>query len=181
MFNQINGIPGSLSSGQTMSEARRSPNSSQSIPEECHPKVRAIHDYWRSKHPTGGGLPGRQHIDPIDIPQLLPNIWLIDVKRNPYRFRFRLVGTLVVDYVGKDNTGRWFDDLLPDFDPSVFIDVVETGKPSWARGRSKMRPEKDYYELERIRLPLASDGKTVDMILSLTVFFDSQGKEIHKN
>lgn len=181
MFNQINGILGSLSSGETMSEARRSPNSSQSIPEECHPKVRAIHDYWRSKHPTGGGLPGRQHIDPIDIPQLLPNIWLIDVKRNPYRFRFRLVGTLVVDYAGEDNTGKWFDEQLPDFDPSVFIDVVESGRPSWARGRSKMRPEKDYYELERVRLPLASDGKTVDMILSLTVFFDSQGKEIHKN
>lgn len=181
MFNQINGILGSLSSGHTMSEARRSPNSSQSIPEECHPKVRAIHDYWRSKHPTGGGLPGRQHIDPIDIPQLLPNIWLIDVKRNPYRFRFRLVGTLVVDYAGEDNTGKWFDERLPDFDPSVFIDVVESGRPSWARGRSKMRPEKDYYELERVRLPLASDGVTVDMILSLTVFFDSQGKEIHKN
>ena len=160
-----------------MSEARRS-SSSQHIPEECHPKVRALFDYWRSVHPREGGLPGRQHIDPIDIPHLLPNVWLIDVKRNPYRFRFRLVGTLIVNYAGEDNTGKWFDERLPDFDPSVFIDVVETGKPSWSRGRSKMRPEKDYYELERVRLPLASDGRTVDMILSLTVFFDSEGREI---
>jgi hypothetical protein len=162
-----------------MSDNRRSPYS-QTIPDDCHPKVRAIYDYWRSVHPKGGGLPGRQHIDPVDIPLLLPNIWLIDVYRNPYRFRFRLVGTLVVDYAGEDNTGKWFDERWPDFDASVFIDVVETGEPSWARGRSKMRPEKNYYELERVRFPLATDGKTVDMILSLTVFFDSEGNEIHK-
>ena len=163
-----------------MNETTRPPTSQQ-IPEDCHPKVRAIYDYWRSVHPKGGVLPGRQHIDPVDIPLLLPNVWLIDVYRDPYRFRFRLMGTLVVDYAGEDNTGKWFDDRLPSFDPSVFIDVVETGRPSWARGRSKMRPEKNYYELERVRLPLAKDGKTVDMILSLTVFFDSEGNEIHKS
>jgi hypothetical protein len=163
-----------------MSEAPRPPASHQ-IPEDCHPKVRALLDYWRSVHPREGGLPGRQHIDPIDIPLLLPNIWLIDVRRNPYRFRFRLVGTLIVNYAGEDNTGKWFDERLPDFDPRVFIDVVESGRPSWSRGRSKMRPEKDYYELERVRLPLATDSQTVDMILSLTVFFDSDGNEIHRS
>ena len=163
-----------------MSEAPRSPFS-QTIPEDCHPKVRAIYEYWRSVHPKSGGLPGRQHIDPVDIPTLLPNTWLIDVARNPYRFRFRLIGTQVVDYAGEDNTGKWFDERMPEFDPGVFIDVVETGRPSWSRGRSKMRPEKNYYELERVRLPLASDGKTVDMILSLTVFFDSEGNEIHRS
>ena len=162
-----------------MSEAPRSPFS-QLIPEDCHPKVRALFDYWRSVHPKDGGLPGRQHIDPIDIPHLLPNIWLIDVRRNPYRFRFRLVGTLIVNYAGEDNTGKWIDERLPDFDPGVFIDLVETGKPSWSRGRSKMRPEKNYYELERVRLPLATDAKIVDMILSLTVFFDSGGNEIQR-
>jgi len=163
-----------------MNEKRRSPYS-QAIPDDCHPKVRAIYDYWMSVHPKGGGLPGRQHIDPVDIPLLLPNIWLIDVYREPYRFRFRLVGTLVVDYAGEDNTGKWFDERWPDFDSSVFVDVVESGQPSWSRGRSKMRPEKNYYELERVRFPLATDGKTVDMILSLTVFFDSEGNEIHKS
>lgn len=163
-----------------MSENPRSPFT-QTIPDDCHPKVRMICDYWRSVHPEGGGLPGRQHIDPVHIPSLLPNIWLIDVAREPYRFRFRLVGTQVVDYAGEDNTGKWFDERLPDFNPEVLIDVVESAKPSWSRGRSVMRPEKNYYELERVRLPLASDGRTVDMIMSLTVFFDSEGNEIHKS
>lgn len=150
---------------------------SQPIPDTCHRKVRAIYDYWKSVHPKTG-LPGRRHIEPVDIPELLPNIWLIDVRRNPYRFRFRLLGTTVVGYAGEDNTGRWFDERWPSYDPSVYIDVVETGEPSWSRGESKMRPEKNYYEMERVRLPLAADGKTVDIILALTVFFDQKGNEI---
>jgi hypothetical protein len=43
-----------------------------------------------------------------------------------------------------------------------------------------MRPYKEYRELDRVRMPLARDGKTVDMILCLTVFFDKEGKEIKK-
>ena len=164
-----------------MSEAPRSPFS-QTIPEDCHPKVRAIFEYWRSVHPKRRRPAGTQEHRPGRYPDIaVRTSGLSTSSRDPYRFRFRLVGTQVVDYVGKDNTGHWFDELLPDFDPGVFIDVVETGKPSWSRGRSKMRPEKDYYELERVRLPLATDGKTVDMILSLTVFFDSEGNEIHRN
>ena len=150
------------------------------VPETCHPKIRRVVEYWRKIHPAEGVLPGRQHFDPIDIPQLLPNVWLIDVSHDPLRFRFRLLGTAVVEYAGEDNTGRWFDEAMPNFNPRVFADVVETGLPSWARTRSRMRPYKEYRELERVRLPLARDGKTVDMILCLTVFYDKTGKEIMK-
>lgn len=163
-----------------MSESGRSPDS-QAIPDDCHPKIRELYAYWKSIHPKEGGLPGRRHMDPIDIPKLLPNVWLIDVQHNPYRFRFRLEGTQVVAYAGEDNTGKWFDECLPNFDPRVLIDVVETREPSWARGLSRMRPEKDYYQLERVRLPLAADGQTVDMILYMTIFFDKAGHEISKS
>lgn len=159
--------------------SRRSPDSLP-IPDTCHPKIRQIVAYWRKIHPADGVLPGRQHLDPIDIPALLPNVWLIDVSREPLRFRFRLIGTAVVEYAGEDNTGKWFDEAMPNFDPKVFVDLAETGEPSWARSPSRMRPYKEYRELERVRLPLARDGKTVDMILCLTVFYDKEGKEIMK-
>jgi hypothetical protein len=160
-------------------ETRRSADSLP-IPQDCHPKVRQIVEYWRKIHPDDGVLPGRQHLDPIDIPRLLANVWLIDVARDPLRFRFRLIGTAVVEYAGEDNTGNWFDEVMPEFDPRVFVDVVESREPSWSRSPSRMRPYKQYRELERVRLPLASDGKTVDMILCLTVFFDETGREIVK-
>lgn len=147
------------------------------VPDDCHPKVRAILDYWRSIHPDQG-LPGRQHFDPRCIPKLLSNIWLLDVFQSPLRFRFRLLGTRIVDYAGEDNTGKWLDERWPDFDAEVFRNVIDTGIPNWSRGPSIFRPEKDYYELERVRLPLARDGETVDMILVLTLYFDKYGKEI---
>ena len=150
------------------------------IPDNCHPKIRQILEYWQRKHPAPGVLPGRQHLDPIEIPHLLANVWLVDVARDPLRFRFRLIGTSVVEYAGEDNTGKWFDEAMPDFDPSMYVDVVEIGEPSWQRSPSRMRPYKQYRELERVRLPLAKDGKTIDVILCLTVFFDKDGKEIHK-
>lgn len=147
------------------------------IPDTCHPKVKKLVEYWRSIHP-GKGLPGRQHFDPGDVPSLLSNIWLVDVFHEPLRFRFRLLGTRIVEYAGEDNTGKWIHERWPGFDLNVYRQVVDTKQPNWSRGPSKFRPEKDYYELERVRLPLASDGETVDMILVLTLFFDRNGKEI---
>src|SRR3546814_18827524 len=81
------------------------------LPEDAAPKIKALLAYWQSIHPAGGGLPGRRHLDPVDIPELLPNIWMIDVKRGPLRFRFRLVGTEIRSEerrVGKEcvSTGR---------------------------------------------------------------------------
>ena len=147
------------------------------VPDDCHPKIAAILDYWRSRRP-GAGLPGRQHIDPADIPDLLPNLWMIDVVRNPMRFRMRLVGTRVVAYAGEDNTGRWIDERWPDYDDTALRQVTESQEPSWWRGPSQLRPEKTYVELERIRLPMARDGSTVDMILCLTIFYDQDGREV---
>lgn len=147
------------------------------VPDECHPKVTALVDYWLSIHPEKG-LPGRQHFDPRDIPSMLSNIWLVDVFQDPLRFRFRLFGTRIVDYAGEDNTGKWLDERWPDFDAKFMKGVIDTKQPNWSRGASQFRPEKDYYELERVRLPLARDGETVDMILVLTLFFDRDGKEI---
>jgi hypothetical protein len=147
------------------------------VADDRHPKIQKIQTYWQTIHPACG-LPGRQHIDPIDIPELLPNIWLMDVAHSPLRFRIRLVGTRIVAYAGEDNTGKWVHELWPDYDDTPMRQLVESRTPSWWRGPSQFRPEKSYYQLERVRLPLASDGETVDMILCLTIFYDQEGQEV---
>jgi hypothetical protein len=74
-------------------------------------------------------------------------------------------------------TGGWVGDRLSGARlsgvHSFLMDVIETRRPNWRRGKSLIRFEKDYAELERLYLPLASDGETVDMILAMTVFFKS--------
>ena len=84
-------------------------------PPTSPPKIRALYAYWCSIHPPSGGLPGRQHVDPVDIPMLLPWLWLVDVHREPLRFKHRLVGTEHVRVMRRDPTGLWLDEAHPLF------------------------------------------------------------------
>lgn len=144
--------------------------------QDFHPKIRKILDYWMSIHPESG-LPGRQHIDPSDFPDLLPHVRLIDVVGDPPRFRVRLCGDRIRDHFGSCQQGLYYDDMYPGFAgrPSFsdFMQAIETGAPSWNKGTCELNPEKIHVPLERIVLPLASDGKTVDMLLVISLFGDA--------
>lgn len=141
-----------------------------------HPKIRALVQYWLSIRPAGR-LPGRQHFEPLDVPALLPNIWLVDVERTPsLRFRYRLIGSSVARAFEQEPTGRYLDDAhagAHDRRIRLFVaDVVRDRLPNWRAGRPTLWHLQDYLHLERVYLPLAADGETVDMILALTVFLD---------
>jgi hypothetical protein len=143
-----------------------------------HPEVRGIFNYWRARHPEHG-LPGRQHLDPADVVRLLPGIWLLDVQRLPFRLRYRLVGTRIVSSIGREVTGLWMDEAHPDSSrrPDYFQRyerVVESGQPSWRRGRPQLWIHEDYTYLENLVLPLARDGRTVDMLLAFTGVHDTR-------
>lgn len=146
-----------------------------------HPKIRALTMHWISISPAGQ-LPGRRHLEPLDIPRLLPNIWLLDVVRVPEtRLRYRLVGTNVARAFEGDPTGRFLDELRPGprnphLDANLRA-VADQALPSWRVGRPLLWNLHDFLRLERVCLPLASDGVQVDMILALTVFLDRFGTE----
>ncbi len=148
------------------------------LPESASPKIKALFDYWRSIHPDPGhpeaGLPGRQHFDPMDIPRLLPNIWMIDVSHDPLRFRMRLVGTEIVRFTGRDATGQWLDSIYSDYENTDAYRFHRTcalsGEPAYRKGSVISNPGRDYVEAERLYLPLAEDGKTVDILLTMTLY-----------
>jgi hypothetical protein len=146
-----------------------------------HPKIRRLIEYWLAVHPAAG-MPGRQHIDPLDIPDLLPNVWLVDVERRPdLRLRYRLIGTSIARAFDHDTTGEFLDETHDGYrDGQVrinILDVIREGSPAWRVGRPKLWRLQEFLRLERIYLPLASDGETVDMVLALTVFLDRFGTE----
>jgi hypothetical protein len=140
----------------------------------AHEDIKDLYQYWSGLAPSGV-LPGRRHFDPLEIPHLLPNVWLIDVHRDPFRFWRRLVGTRIEEFAGRSLVNGWVADTLDEDRQSGvhknLTDVVLTGQPSWRRGKSLIRYEKGFSELERIYLPLAEDGGTVDMILAMTLFY----------
>jgi len=135
--------------------------------------VVALFDYWRSKAPREGVLPGRQHIDPIEIPRLLQYVWLLDVVDDPRRFRVRLVGTALVQTGTPARTGDFMADFMPpDKRQASLADlerVVQSREPWWFRGPVILRHNTFVQEVERIVLPLAADGRRVDMLLCLSV------------
>ncbi len=142
-------------------------------PASAKPEIVAIYDYWRSKAPASGLLPGRQHIDPVEIPRLLPNVWLVDVVDDPRRFRVRLIGTMLVDVGIPLRVGDFIvDRLLPEQRAASLVEfesVVQSREPLWFRGGVNLRHDTYVHEVERIFLPLAADGRRVDMLLCLSL------------
>ncbi len=133
------------------------------------------YEYWRSKVPGAGILPGRQHIDPLDIPRILPWIMLIEAHPNgdTLRFRFRLVGTGNVNLYRRDATGLWFDEAYEGDILKRQIDdystVVQNRLPTLAH-RSLPISGREFVAYDRLLLPLAADGHEVDMVMVVTVF-----------
>jgi hypothetical protein len=139
----------------------------------CDPRIATLIEYWLNIQPADR-LPGRDHFDPLDVPNLLPHLVLVDVERDPYRFRCRLMGTTVVKAFRNDLTGRYMDEALDGFNESnayrFRVQVAETWMPGYYKGPATLSFALDYADVEYVHLPLASDGETVDMVLSAFVY-----------
>jgi len=129
--------------------------------------------YWASKC-SDGRLPARSDIDPLDIPSLLPQVILLDVRNDSWDFRFRLIGTNVVHHLSHDLTGKWMSEIDHMAPPSrIFnscVEVASSGKPLRS-DTPYVGPHQNYVRAEDIILPLASDGATPDMLLVFVEHF----------
>ena len=152
-----------------------------------HPRIQRFYDYWVSIAPPGK-LPGRQHVIPEDLGSLLPRLWMLDVHRDPLRFRYRLAGTYVVWSLGREVTGQWVDELHPECPLKAILHdrychAAETGRPSWRHGETiwERRPGyrwnrvRHFLAVENCIMPLATDGRTVDILFGASVLFDTEG------
>ncbi len=72
--------------------------------------LRLLVDHWRSLQ-GGKAVPLREDFDPMAIPELLPDVYLVELIRPERRFRYRLVGSRVVEKAGFDATGCYLDEL----------------------------------------------------------------------
>lgn len=123
--------------------------------------------YWASRR-EAGRLPGRAHIDPCEFKRHLPTVSLIDVGGAARDYRLRLAGTGLYGVYGREITGKRLEDVYTpeaaDYWRCELDKVVLEARPSvgfhsmaW-RGAARL-------SILWIRLPLASDGERVDMIL----------------
>lgn len=126
--------------------------------------------YWRGKC-RGPALPGRRDIDMVEIrPDALPDLFLLDVLRagDRLRYRYRLIGTRMAELAGRDPTGEFVDGFI---DPSrvaemqAWLDRAVTDPAPWLYSAPIAFKNRDWKWSWRLAMPLAADGKTVDMLL----------------
>jgi hypothetical protein len=99
---------------------------------------------------------------------------MMDVHRDPLRFRYRLLGTEQVTAMGRDFTGRWLDEAHEQFLSSVshaqYVTSVESGGIGYLKGSPPYHVTRDFVQVERILVPLARNGRDVDILLALTIY-----------
>jgi hypothetical protein len=134
--------------------------------------------YWASLR-RGAGLPGRVDLHPVNMKRLLPTVSLIDVVREPRDYRLRLAGTGLYGVYGREITGKGLSEVYntaaADYWRKELDKVVDERRPgvgvhslAW-RGAPHM-------SILWLRLPLASNGKDVDMILGYDAVVGAQAE-----
>lgn len=126
--------------------------------------------YWASRR-EGGRLPGRAHIHPGHIKRHLPTVSLIDVKRGEdgvRRYRLRLAGTGLYGVYGGEITGKGLEDVYApdaaDYWTNELDKVVDGRRPAVGMHSLSWRGAQ-HLSILWLRMPLATDGREVDMIL----------------
>ena len=143
--------------------------SARPIDQIASPRVRRLHDYWQSKRAAGQNFTFRKDIDPVELRELLPLITIVDVEHAPLRFRYRLVGTRVVEYNHQEFTGLylgevgWQDEamLLGAYEQSVVERRPNFGFYAWDLQSGGVG------RCEFGILPLTNDGETIHQIISI--------------
>ena len=144
------------------------------LPLDCDRRLRRLADYLALKAPPGM-LPGRQHIDPAEIPDLIAHLTLTNVVPQANglpRYRIRLSGTEVVGMLGVDGTGKFVDEVLTTSEGAELIgaysEILITRKPQYLDGVLRVKG-REHVPFQRVAFPLARNGVDIDMLIFMFV------------
>lgn len=133
------------------------------------PKLLSALELWREKA-NGRAMPARGDFSHEDLWPFMGDVALIDIERNPLRYRFRLIGTNVADMVKRDMTGRYLDEIYSgeNFYNAVrsFTHILKHRCPVRGTGNIS-HAEKSHLRVEVLDAPLSTNGADIDMILKV--------------
>jgi hypothetical protein len=135
-----------------------------------NPRFQDLVAYWRAKR-GANALPARKDIDPLELRQHLGSLNIIDCLPGLGDFRYRLIGTTIVQAYGRDSTGKTVRELYGTDDPEYCTFLLATYREVAtrrviARITASLRPvSKTYRMADSLLLPLG-----VSAILNEVVF-----------
>lgn len=133
------------------------------------PQLRSLLELWAAKR-AGRALPSRADFSDEDLRPWFGNLLMVDVVEGAHQFRFRLMGTSLVDAACRELTGKFFDEAdISGYEPDVledYAEVLRSRAPFCKTRRYNPTPGMEHWRVyERLLLPLSNDGETVDRIL----------------
>jgi hypothetical protein len=142
-------------------------------------RLRSLYEYWVALGRAAGGLPQVQAFDPLDLPRLLSNLWILEVAPDNHRFRMRLAGENINVIYRRNLGGRYFSDV---FQPEEVALLVERytralNEPAILRAAGAIYAAAGRLSKgERLALPMLGRSGVTDTMLGAT-FYDERVAE----
>ena len=118
-------------------------------------------------------MPCRNDINPAHIPRILSGLSLVDVSPDKSSCRIRLAGTRLREIYDREITGLQIEELewgdKHDYWIAAYRRTIEEGKPTQGVVRGP-RVHKEHLVQYWLKLPLATDGEGVGMLLCYDYF-----------
>ncbi|WP_282606640.1 PAS domain-containing protein [Pelagibius sp. Alg239-R121] len=140
----------------------------------AHPLLKEAYELWQ-RLSGARDLPSRRDLDPIQIPRpMLPHIQLLDIEAGPpARYHWRLIGTHITNALGRDSTGKYWDELYDESSlrsMSKGIAWIQTNRrPIRCFGQSDFA-KKHFQSFEAIEMPLSDNLGNVGTVWIVAVY-----------
>lgn len=130
--------------------------------------------YWRSvSRKCDDKIPARRNMQEQHLGRIMAHVIIADVLSAPLDFKYRLVGTHLVDYLNADYTGKCLSELEgkgPDSKLWQLMEhVLKIQRPIFCN-IPYVGPKSDFMRVATLYLPLASDHQTIDKIMAVPNF-----------
>ncbi len=136
------------------------------VEEVSHPALKALLARWLEV--GRGGMPSRRAMSPEVVRGAVGRIMILQVEPGPSpTFRYRLVGTGIVDDFGLDMTGLNVGEFSSESVHAMLREHCETVCRERRPSAYRVHADRDYrsYGYVKIVLPLSEDGETVNQIV----------------
>ena len=153
---------------------------SESVESVRQPSSRTLNellDYWASLC-RGEAFPRREDLDPVDIPQLLPAVFLVQVpKAETEDYVFRLAGEEVCAVHGQPLRGKTVAHIMcpetADVVRAQYTEMAKDPRPRFIRFRMPTGQGR-YWDYERALLPCCDDTGQVTVLLGGVAGIDAE-------
>ena len=142
-------------------------------------RLRPLYEYWLALGQAAGGLPAIQAFDPLHLPRLLANLWILEVAQDTHRLRMRLAGENINAIYRRNIGGQYFSDVFQLSEIALMVEryTRALSEPAIVRAIGAVYVTAGRLSQgERLALPMLGRSGLTDTMLGAT-FYDERSIE----